>query len=537
MCSCVNSVHHYIRCRVDLVHASMGPTCANPRRSAVRRFLARPRPARWSAFFILIAVALATRSLVFRGGAGQPVASRALTRPLLARAVPGKSLNTHAPAQTLVTYVFAPSDAAAAENLRFFVDHALYGGALGDDLVAAAEASALSRRWSANSGTVSGARRARAALVTLEASTPGAHHRPSFVYDDGADYVFLIQGGTDALGKLPPAAAATVAAAIARASTHPRATVLHRPNTCYDWGAWGWALRPRSLGGGGLVRPHHRYFLLVNSSVRGPFVPPAAHAAATAAARAVMGDETAPRVVVPWHALLTTLLGGPGDVRLAGPAISCEGAPQAGPGTQGWLFSPHVQSWAVATDRIGLAIWEEAGGNAGPLACHADRAAAIAHGEVGGSAAILAAGKGLACLLPRYAGVEWRGAARAGQAAAVDAPPLANGTIPPGPGPAVAWCNQRVAPTGDGGFDGTTLPPTELLFVKHKSDGGRSAEPNSAAWAGAKAAAWAEQTGQAQGRTSADVATNAGPGKYAAWQGSLPEGVDGRGVRLSWVGL
>ncbi len=516
----------------------MGFANANRRRRALSFFpTGQNPPARLFTSCAIIFAAFATGFLVLKSGTGQVVSTIAVTRLFLARAVLSNQ-NTLPPAQNLVTYVFAPSDVAAAENLRFFVDHALYGGALGDDLVAAADALAMSKRAAANGGrdAANGGRHARAALLSRGTSEQGTRNNEAFVYDDGADYVFLMQGGADALSNLPPVAAATVTSALARARAHPRARVILRPNTCYDWGAWGWVLRPRSLGGGGLVRPHHRYFLLVNSSVRGPFVPPSAHAAATAAIRAAAGDESTPRVVVPWHALLTTLLGGPGDVRLAGPAISCEGAPQAGPETQGWLFSPHVQSWAVATDRVGLAIWEEAGVDAGPLACHADRAAAVAHGEVGSSAAILAAGKGLACLLPRYAGVDWRGAALAGQAAAVDAPPLANGSMPFGPGPAAAWCNQRVTPIGDGGFDGTTLPPTELLFVKHKRDGGRAVEPNSAAWAGAKAAAWAEQTVQWQGRASADVASNVGPGKYASWQGPLPQGVDRRGVRLPWVG-
>lgn len=68
----------------------------------------------------------------------------------------------------------------------------------------------------------------------------------------------------------------------------------------------------------------------------------------------------------------------------------------------------------------------------------------------------------------------------------------------------------------------------------------------SAAWAGAKAAAWAEQivhgllepggNPSSSGLTSADVASNDGPaGKYAAWQESLPPGVDRRGVPVPWV--
>jgi hypothetical protein len=301
-------------------------------------------------------------------------------------------------------------------------------------------------------------------------------------------------------------------AALAKAAAHPRGTVLSRPNACYDWGAWGWVLEGVESGGAGVVRPHHRFFLLVNASVRGPFVPPSAHAAATAAARAVSGDSNAPRSVVPWHALLTALLGGPGDVRAAGPVISCEGTPLGGdPVGQGWTHSPHVQSWALATDAVGLAAWRAAG-DANPLRCHADRWGAVEGGEVGASAVLLAAGHGLGSLLPRYAGVDWRLATRNGSAAAA----------------AVTHCNQRAPPTGDGRFDGTTLPPTETLFVKHKAadaavfeeaEGGTDGTPpttvpwlSATARAGLKAAAWADEAlaGAAGGDAgwSADVASN-----------------------------
>jgi len=376
------------------------------------------------------------------------------------------------PAPTLVTYVFAPTDPAAADNLRFFVDHALYGGGLGRDLVAAAVEEEAAKKERAGGGAGgSGRRRTRPASPRPRT--------PAFYYDDGADYAFILQGGAEALEAAPPAVKSVALAALARAAAHPRASLHPRPNACYDWGAWGWALRGVASGGAGLRRAHHRFLLLVNASVRGPFVPPSAHAAATAALRSASSPGTRTRAVLPWHALLTALLGGPGNVRLAGPVISCEGTPLVSGGGGGggkgagsggkqkpaWLHSPHVQSWAVATDALGLATWEgaaAAGDN--PLACHPDRWAAVEKGEVGASRVLLAAGYGLASLLPRYAGVDWRGAAAPAAGAAGAA---ANST--PTPPPPTAWCNQRAPPTGDGRFDGTTLPVSETLFVKHKA--------------------------------------------------------------------
>lgn len=45
------------------------------------------------------------------------------------------------------------------------------------------------------------------------------------------------------------------------------AQYVHHANECYDWGSFGWLLRER-------VDPLlYAYFLLVNSSVRGPYLP------------------------------------------------------------------------------------------------------------------------------------------------------------------------------------------------------------------------------------------------------------------------
>ena len=43
--------------------------------------------------------------------------------------------------------------------------------------------------------------------------------------------------------------------------------VLHN-NECYDWGTFGWALTTQ-----GINVDKYSYFIFMNSSVRGPFVP------------------------------------------------------------------------------------------------------------------------------------------------------------------------------------------------------------------------------------------------------------------------
>lgn len=253
---------------------------------------------------------------------------------------------------------------------------------------------------------------------------------------DGAKLVVVIQAD-NASAPDPP----RVAAALAHAP--PGVVLLRRNNSCYDWGAFGWLLAQpeaappvgRAWRGGGR-RAHggrtapatspaaYHYYVLLNSSVRCPFLP-----------------HSVP-VHTPWHRLLTRRLGGGGSVRAVGPVVSCEPSPWRGDALHGpWRSNPHIQSWLLALDAVGLATLLADGS---PLACARDRWDAVRHGELGASAALLAAGHNLGCLLPRYAGVDWRD-------------------------PAAAACNQRVSPVGDGFFDGATLAPSDTLFVKVKA--------------------------------------------------------------------
>lgn len=46
------------------------------------------------------------------------------------------------------------------------------------------------------------------------------------------------------------------------------ARYLFHQNECYDWGTFGWALKAMDINA-----TSYKYFVLMNSSVRGPFVP------------------------------------------------------------------------------------------------------------------------------------------------------------------------------------------------------------------------------------------------------------------------
>ena len=71
-----------------------------------------------------------------------------------------------------------------------------------------------------------------------------------------ADFVFILNGETDVDNTLIPASESNV-------------LIVRRPNTCYDLGAHGQVLRDND---GELMRKHSR-FILMNASIRGPFVP------------------------------------------------------------------------------------------------------------------------------------------------------------------------------------------------------------------------------------------------------------------------
>jgi hypothetical protein len=226
----------------------------------------------------------------------------------------------------------------------------------------------------------------------------------------------------------------------------------------------------------------YRHVLLLNSSVRGPFMPAYLRglmhwtAAFTGCATDV-GEAFVTSHHACWQVFCSTfnththahtrthtpnksMLGD--RVKIVGPSISCEGAGKTGSDGDGdgdgdgsniaptTTWTPHVQSYALAVDREGLAL---IAARSRAFACHAGRLAAIAAAEVGASAALLGAGAyGLDSFQLKYAStVDWRD-----------------------PG---AWgCNGRANPTsGRFAYDGDFLSPLEAMFVKVKA--AQAAEP------------------------------------------------------------
>ncbi|GAX76065.1 hypothetical protein CEUSTIGMA_g3508.t1 [Chlamydomonas eustigma] len=194
------------------------------------------------------------------------------------------------------------------------------------------------------------------------------------------------------------------------------AKYVRHANECYDWGTFGWLLRSSHVNIKG-----YTYFFFINSSVRGPFLPAYA------------------RGNVHWTLPFINRL--KGDTKLVGPTISCEGSPLNGDVRGKWRRNPHVQSYALATDRVGLRLLMR---DRTVFHCHQSRWNTIYYSELGSSAAVLAAGYNIDSFMTRYQGVDWRDPAHWG-------------------------CNERLSPQGEYFYDGITLDPLEVMFVKVKS--------------------------------------------------------------------
>lgn len=180
---------------------------------------------------------------------------------------------------------------------------------------------------------------------------------------------------------------------------------LQHENECYDFGTYGWFLRSKIVD-----IKQYKYFILMNASIRGPFL-------------TSYFDEQ----IFWWFAIFTERLND--EVKLIGPTINCE-------------YEPHVQSYLLTTDQIGLAILNHE--TTGVLGCKKDYGDAVFNGEIGASRLILKANYQIASLQVKYKGVDFRNKEN-------------------------SYCNGRVSPIFvDNSVDGITHDPYELVFVKYK---------------------------------------------------------------------
>jgi hypothetical protein len=175
---------------------------------------------------------------------------------------------------------------------------------------------------------------------------------------------------------------------------------IQHENKCYDIGTIGWF-----LSRGYIDRTKYKYFIFLNSSVRGPFI-------------------VSYYVDARWYTIFTSRLND--HVKLVGCTINCES-------------SPHVQSYFWALDFKGLDLLLKEGT---VFACHENMGETIYRGEIGASRIILKSGFGIDSLMKKYENMDFR---------------LEKNKN----------CNKIKNPTYVG-VDGISLDPFEVVFVKIK---------------------------------------------------------------------
>lgn len=162
------------------------------------------------------------------------------------------------------------------------------------------------------------------------------------------------------------------------------------------------------------------YFVVVDSQVRGPFVP--------SYVTDMHWTETFTRKLVK-------------DVKMVGSIISCEGAAKDGDAAGEWRGNPYVKSHAWATDGEGFARMVA---QQGIFRCHKNRWDTRYHSDAGASLAMFKSGWTIDTLMSRYQGIDWKNTE--------------------------TWqCNQRVPPDLEGHYDGISLNPYEVVFVPVKA--------------------------------------------------------------------
>lgn len=172
---------------------------------------------------------------------------------------------------------------------------------------------------------------------------------------------------------------------------------------------------------GALDVHQYDYFMIVDSQVRGPFMP-----------SYVGGD------MMHWTEAFTRKL--VKDVKMVGSVISCEGAAKDGDAAGEWRGNPYVKSHAWATDAEGLARMVA---QQGIFRCHKNRWDTRYHSDAGASLAMFKSGWTIDTLMSRYQGVDWKNTE--------------------------TWqCNQRVPPDLEHHYDGVSLNPYEVVFVPVK---------------------------------------------------------------------
>jgi hypothetical protein len=211
---------------------------------------------------------------------------------------------------------------------------------------------------------------------------------------------------------------------------------IQHGNICYDFGTFGWFLNEFTYGNPWMNETignnkkkkinlkNYKYFILMNSSVRGPFFPPYYF-------KFLSDYQNDFDKTFYWYYVFTKRLNQ--KVKLTGCTISC-------------IPIPHVQSFVLVTDFIGFTIMLKPGSDGGSppegiFGCYSHPNHVSLNSEVPTSTRILESGYMIDSLLTKYQGVDFTA-------------------------PHNQLCNQHKNPYLNDNFDGTSLDSYETVFIK-----------------------------------------------------------------------
>ncbi len=249
--------------------------------------------------------------------------------------------------------------------------------------------------------------------------------------NDGVEYIFILQKVDNK----------TVDESQMPLLPKRNARYIQHENLCFDLGTAGWFFSTQTVGNPWVNYTetavnqrkinitHYKYFILMNSSIRGPYFPPYY--------LKFMADyrEEFEKTFY-WYYIFTERINK--KVKLVGCTISC--APVI-----------HVQTYLFVTDFVGLTLLLRPTGDedskfVGVFRCFSEKIHAALYIELPASARIREAGYAIDCLLTKYQEVDF--------------------TLPQN-----QYCSQYRNLYTNLDFDGLTLEPYEVVFMKYNDAG------------------------------------------------------------------
>lgn len=206
---------------------------------------------------------------------------------------------------------------------------------------------------------------------------------------------------------------------------------IDHKNECFDFGTFGWFINEFTYGNPWtkdkpsskktIHLKKYKYFLFLNSSIRGPFFTPYFIQLVLQAHKNYY-----------WYSIFTRRIND--KVKLVGCTISCEN-------------TPHVQTYIFATDFTGFTLLLKPGTSGttsekGIFGCYSTKDDVSINSELASSNRMLESGYFIDSLLTKYQKVNFSSFSN-------------------------RFCNANMNPYKDKGLEGTSLEPYEVVFVKY----------------------------------------------------------------------